>query len=111
MVFLIAIVGVFLTSCGASAGGSTDMCPVKAEQLTLAAKKEFTVGDNDASIQSFMKRHQISFSFDRFAKRYQGIIRDIGRQPKSDCAVVAYIYVDDAGNYLRAEFTATYTGL
>jgi hypothetical protein len=111
MVFLIAIVGVFLTSYGASAGGSTDTCPAKAEQFKLAAKKEFIVGDNDASIQRFMKRHQISFSFDRFAKRYQGITRDIGNQPKSGCAVAAYIYADDAGNYLSAEFMATYTGL
>jgi hypothetical protein len=110
MIFLCGVFGIFVASCGVSAGGSTDMCTKKAGQLTQAAKSEFLVGASDASIRQFLTRHHINFSFDRFAKRYQGIIRDVESKPGTDCAVVAYIYVDSAGNYLRSEFMASYTG-
>lgn len=55
--------------------------------------------------------HQVSFSFDRFSKHYQGIVREVANEPGVDCAVVAHVYVDDRGSYARSEFRALYTGL
>ncbi len=111
LIFLSTVMGIFVVTCDVDAAGSTDMCTKTAEQLTQAVKSELLVGAGDASVQQFMTKHHVIFSFDRFEKRYQGIIRNVANKPGTDCAVVAYIYADSAGNYLRSEFRASYTGL
>ena len=112
MVFFATILASFFLSCGYGRDQRAVMatCSKKVEQLSLASKTELARGDGDEVIKKFLAHHQIKYSFDRFAKRYQGIIRNIKNDAGDDCAVVIYVYTDDAKKYLKSEFFASYTG-
>ena len=86
-------------------------CRDRADKMQSTANVELAVGANSETIMSFLGRHKFSFSYDKFSKRYQGIDRNIRNSIGSDCAVVAYIYLDKNGNYFRSEFIATYTSI
>jgi len=75
-----------------------------AHKLETAAKSELHIGDSKKTIEEFFSRHSITFSFDKYQVRYQGIIRNIYRFSPFNAAVVVYVKVDDSGNFLSAEF-------
>ena len=87
------------------------LCQEGVEKMRKAAELELSLNSNGEVIKSFLNKHQFVFSYDRFANRYQGVIRNIANPPGVDCAIATYIYVDKDGKYLRSEFIASYTGM
>lgn len=89
-------------------------CRQKVEELTAASKIELQAGSSDMLIKSFLERHKINYSYDRFNNRYQGIIRKIDGDRKfkeNICDVVVYINLNDDKSYLSSEFLESYTGM
>lgn len=109
--FFIILVIIFSTMNFLVASEKMDICSSTAAELSKSIDLELTVGGNKDSIEEFLKKHNIKYSYDRFAGRFQGIIRSEERGWNIDCAVVAYIYVDNEGRYLKSEFVASYAGL
>jgi hypothetical protein len=70
---------------------------------------ELPQGSSPKSIEGFLERHELHYSYDRFSKRYQSIIRNASADPRVDHAIVIYLYVDDAMNFTRAEVRDSYT--
>ena len=68
------------------------------------------VGDSSLEIESFLKQNEITFAFDRFNVRYQGLINDPSKyKPEGYHSIVIYIYVDENKAFKRAEVRDSYT--
>lgn len=83
----------------------------RAEQTRRLIADELAVGAAPQAIEEFFLRHGIAYSYDRFAHRYQAIIRGVSPDPRVDQAVSIFIYVDDQGRFVRAEAHDTFTAL
>jgi hypothetical protein len=81
----------------------------KAEEVRQLIASELQIGAEALTIEAFFKRHDIAFSYDRFAQRYQAIIRDVASAPKVDQAIIIYIYVDDQKRFARSEVNDSFT--
>ena len=81
----------------------------RSEEIKLALAAELPVGAPREAIESFLERHEIAYSWDRFSGRYQGIIRDESPYAWVDQAVSIYIYVDDENRHMRSEVVDTVT--
>ena len=62
-----------------------------------------------SEVVSFFEKHQITYSFDRFANRYQAIIRDVATGPGVDQAIVIHVHVDEDRRFLGAEVRDSFT--
>jgi len=81
----------------------------KSTEVRELMAAELNVGDAASSIESFFERNDISFSYDRFAQRYQAIIRDVSSDPNVDQAIVIYVAVDDEKRLLSFEVKDSFT--
>ena len=91
-----------LVTISASSQGSLP----RAVDVRKALTEKLNVGDESLAIEQVLVSNSIQFTYDRFANRYQGIIRD----PKSDAhAVVVYVNVDKERRFLSCETHDTYT--
>jgi hypothetical protein len=114
---LIVVVGLVLASIsGCDTGGemvedkviadriNRYMDKTKADEVRQLIAKELQVGANADVIEAFFDRHHIAYEWDRFAKIYVGIIRDLSTNPKLlDHSVLIDIYVDDEKRFVNAE--------
>ena len=83
----------------------------KAEEVRGLIAIELKVGASSHDIEEFFKRHKIGYSYDRFAHRYQGIIRSVDDSRIVDQAVLIYIYVDEEKVFVSSEVRDSFTAL
>ena len=82
-----------------------------ATEIRELIANELRVGSTSHEIESFFRKHEIDHSYNRFAERYKGIIRDISGNEKVDQAVVIHIYVDDEKAFKSSEVYDSFTAL
>jgi hypothetical protein len=80
-----------------------------AAEVRAAIESELFVGANSRQIEAFFAQRQIVFSYDRFNRRYSGIIRDVAVDNAIDQDVVIYIYVDNQRRFEHAEVEDSFT--
>ena len=78
---------------------------VTAQGVEATIKAELPVGVSASDIEGFFGRHKISFSWDRFAGEYEGIIRDI--EPFH--SITIDIATDDRKRFVSATVRDSYT--
>ncbi len=83
----------------------------KAEEVRGLIANELNVGSSTHEIEEFFIRHKIDYSYDRFAHRYQGIIRDVDDSRVIDQAVIVHIYVDEENSFSSSEVSDSFTAL
>ena len=90
--------------------GCSDASDVtKAEDVEKRLNASLKIGASINEVESTLVRLEIEYSFDKYASRYQGIIRDTGGP--MDHAVVVYVYMDENGKLTMVETHDSYTGL
>jgi uncharacterized membrane protein len=77
-----------------------------AEEIQIMVNREIKAGASSGEIEAFLRKQKIKFSYDKFAGRYQSLIR---RGEFS--AIVLYVNVDERKRFVRAEAQNSYTGL
>lgn len=83
--------------------GGLDTTPEAVEAEVSAALHEGASAD---AIERYLEQKNLTFSYDRFANRYQSIIRD----PESDAhAITIYVLLDDQRRYVDVEVRDSYT--
>ena len=100
-----------LVAFGISTAIWIDFDKIAAEDVRVAIEGKLTVGADTNRIESFFERHDLPYDYDRYANRYQSIIRDVSRFPWVDKAIVIYIYVDHEKKFVRAEVRESLTFL
>jgi hypothetical protein len=89
--------------------GCSDASDVtKADDVEKQLNATLKVGASINEVESTLGRLNIEHSFDKYASRYQGIIRNTGGP--MDHAVVVYVYMDDNGKLTMVETHDSYTG-
>ena len=98
---------------GCHAGGPEVSLPnqVGANEIRGLIAKELPARSSSDAIESFFEKHKLQYSYDRFMRRYQAILRDATSIPGQDHAVVIYVYIDSDGAFVRAEVHDSFTGL
>ena len=74
------------------------------QQLVGALHTDATKTEVEAVLNSLNIEH----SFDKYASRYQGVIRNTGGP--MDHAIVVYVYMDENGKFRSVEAHDSYTG-
>jgi hypothetical protein len=96
----------------ALAGGenSSMMAARTSQEAKAIIDSELRVGASGREIEDFLNTQGLKFSYDKFAKRYQSIIRDVPSRSGMDKAIIIYLYVTDEKRLLRSEVRESYTG-
>lgn len=103
MTNLVTIIGVLTVAFACNAGAAE---PLSSKEARSAIETNLKQGDSSSVIEAFFKQRQLPFTYDRFSKRYQSIIRE----PKSEKhAVVIYINVDSERRFVSGEARDSYT--
>src|ERR1041385_7780468 len=71
------------------------------ERMRSMIDKELQHGVDSHEIEAFFRRHDLPFSYDQYAKKYQSIVRNVSRV--TDRAIVIYIYVDSDKKFVKRE--------
>ena len=98
----IIVACLLLTSCNGGDNGAS-------EQVDQLIKKHLELGDSSLEIESFLKDNEVMFTYDKYAKRYQCIIRDASSDGRLDSAIVIYLYVDEQKRFTRSEVIESFT--
>jgi len=80
----------------------------KAENIEHQINTSLRAGASTKEVEATLGRLNIQHSYDKYASRYQGIIRDTGGP--TDHAVVVYVYMDVSGKLTKVETHDSYTG-
>ena len=102
VLMVIVVSFLLMTSCSEDKEMTTEI-------VTAMIKDELVVGAAANDIEAFFEERGLPYTYDRFAKRYQSIIRDVSSDPKVDQAIVIYIYVDDEKQFIREEVIDSFT--
>lgn len=112
-VLAVGLALVLLTGQSACADGDESMLgnvnKERVEQVRRLISDELAVGAATEAIEDFFKRHEIAYTYDRFAHRYQAIIRNVSTDPRNDQAVSILVHVDEQRRFVRAEVHDTFT--
>lgn len=81
----------------------------KANEVELSIHTELQVGAASQAIEEYFDRHGIAYSYDKFARRYQAIVRNVAISSDVDQAIVIYVYVDEEKRFQRAEAHDSFT--
>jgi len=79
------------------------------EQIEELIKQDLALGDSSARIESFLKSNDIIFTYDKYASRYQCIIRDTSKDERMDSAIIIYLYMDEDKNFTKSEIIESFT--
>lgn len=82
---------------------------VTTEQVENLIKEHLALGDSSAEIESFLKGNQIMFTYDKYAHRYQCIIRGASSNERVNSAIIIYLYVDEEKRFTRSEVIESFT--
>lgn len=80
-----------------------------AEQVRRLIAGELAVGAAPQVIEDFFQRHKVPYTYDRFAHRYQAIIRNVSPDSRVDQAVSILVHVNHQKRFVRAEVHDTFT--
>ena len=80
----------------------------KAEEIRQLIASELRVGSTADDIESFFKKHNITYSYDEFSARYQAVMRNVTKTEKMDHAIVIYIYVDKNMSFKSSELNDSF---
>lgn len=112
MWLVLALILLFVSlALGVIAGAYRGIDRVTAERTKMLIESELRLGARAQEVEHFFDRHDLSYSYDKFAKRYQSIIRNVSSSRWIDQAIVIYIYIDvdnDAG-FTNAEVRNSFT--
>lgn len=78
-------------------------------EVQTSIDRALVSGSSAADIERFFEANKLPYTYDRFAQRYQSIIRDVSKERGVDHAIVIHIYVDDARKFIRAEVRDSFT--
>jgi len=81
---------------------------IRAADIQNQLSSSLQDGSTRADVEAALDKLHIGYSFDKYASRYHGIIRNAGGP--MDHAVVVYVYVDKDGRFTRLEARDSYTG-
>ncbi len=81
----------------------------KVAEVRQLIADELEPGASSEAIEGFFEKNEITYSYDRFAGRYQAIIRDVATGPGIDQAVVIHVKVDDQRRFVSAEVRDSFT--
>ncbi len=81
----------------------------RAAEIRELIAAELQPGKSAEQIERFFESKDITYSYDRFANRYQAIIRDVATGRNADQAIVIYINVDEKRRFLSAEVRDSFT--
>ena len=95
--YLFHILRLFFGSC------KEDSKVLTEEELRTYIKAELSVGAGSDKIENLFRNHNIVYSYDAYAKKYQGIIRIKSLTPWSNPKLSIEIYVDEEKRFLRAD--------
>ena len=113
MIFQSAVLSfALLLNTGCSDGEKmmlSDINETKAADVRVLIANDLRVGSTSSEIENFLKRNKINYSYDRFSKRYQGIIRDVSDNKNIDQAVTIYIFVDEEKSFKSSEVRDSFT--
>jgi hypothetical protein len=94
--------------------------PDDVDSLSKRIEVGLSVGMSKQEVESFLKRTAWSYTYDRFANRYQAMPANDTAKCKGrnfllwllyDCVLQIFINLDDTGNYSGYTVEQTYTGL
>ena len=80
-------------------------------QIRSLIEQELSVGDSAIEIEKFLKLNEITYSFDKYNKRYQCLIRDPSGKETGYHSIVIYISVDEWNQYLTFKVFDSFTGI
>ena len=66
-------------------------------------EQDLEVGASSETIEAFFEKYEIGYSYNRFANRYRGMVRDVENNSILTQNVVIHIYVDENKNFVRAD--------
>ena len=76
------------------------------EQVEEEISSALAPGDNAATVEAYLRKRGLEFSYDRFANRYQAIIR----HPESHFhAITVHVLLDPEKKFLGVEADDSYT--
>ena len=76
------------------------------EQVKSDIERHLKPGDPHTAVEKALKGQKLGFSYDKYANRYQSIIRQRHSNFK---AVVIHVYLDEQRRFLRVETRNSYT--
>jgi hypothetical protein len=94
---------------GLSASACSEENQMTAEEVKSTIGRELAQGASADAIERFFTTHKLQYTYDRFAKRYQSVIRDASADPNVDQAIVIHVYVDDSKTFVRGEVRDSFT--
>ena len=83
----------------------------KALEVRELITSELRVGSTSEEIEAFFRKHEISFSYNKFDKWYTGIIRDVSGNQQVAQDVVIKISVDEQKAFKSFEVYDSFTVL
>jgi len=99
--FIILAFALALVACGPDIGA-------RSQQIKSEFESSLKPGDSYTKIEQYLDAKGLDFTYDKYAGRYQSIIR----YKESDFqAIIIYVYVDNHRNYLRLEVLESFTAL
>ena len=101
-----------LLSCGCNNQETVVLSAIdetKALEVRTVITNELRAGSTSEKIENFLNKYEINFSYDEFAERYQGIIRNVSNNKEIDQSVIIYIYVDKQKQFKSSEVTDSFT--
>ena len=99
---------VILFSAGLLSSGCFRMLDTTADVVETEISSALKSGDNVEAIEGYLRKRGLAFSYNRFANRYQAIIR----HPESDFhAITIHILLDSEKHFKGVEANDSYTFL
>lgn len=81
---------------------------IKAKEVQANLESSLAIGASRNEVEAVLGRLNIDHSYDKYASRYQGIIRNAGGP--MDHAIVVYVYMNQDGKLTRVEAHDSYVG-
>lgn len=92
-----------------SATACTEKSTATSREVQSSIDRALRRGSSAADIERFFREQNLPYTYDRFANRYQSVIRGVSDNPGIDQAIVIHVYVDDARTFTRAEVRDSFT--
>ena len=103
---MVRLIIVFLLSIGLLMSGCFPKLDITPEKVEAEISSALKPGDNSEAIEGYLQKRGLAFSYDRFANRYQAIIR----HPESDFhAITIHILLDSEKHFKGVEANDSYT--
>jgi len=86
-------------------------CEDKTEKMEDAIRKNLPTGTSVAEVESYLKKMNCGFSYDKEAKRYTAVLRDVSRNTFSTQRLLIIIKMDEQNKLKNLDFMIYYKDL